>query len=493
MSLQDDITQLNTLGSKAAGHLIRHDDWNSLVSAVTDIAQATKTLVDANLVNRVATLETTVTALGASVAGIDTRLKAVEASISPLLQNYLVTLQTSKANYAVGEIAELTVKVSNLQGQLVSPRPWVDFVCTWGKLRAVAGFATSQVGEGSNSLSVQVNDQGIAKVQLSGGVVSTASAAEEASVHTMMLSFTDNAQQTVADAIMQAPTPGDVRAQSAFKVMSREYERASTGAWAMYANAAYAQYGGATMAEVGEWSNHYSTVVAFARPDGDPLTPDGSRGAASIQANFRNWIASWGGHHIHDTGGLVGTLSDGYLHIIDAELESPLDSLLHRVKGDLVDKVSWGREKYIVAAKSALDIVAATGKPGTKEKATQAGFAMAAQAASEGITLVGVTANAQQGIPVMESHVALAKGTQTVADKVSAVEVVAQQAKGLSTSVSVLEGRMQSTEQLGAKIQGSLQLINENVRGINALDETSLKGGVQKISAEIALIKAKLG
>jgi hypothetical protein len=52
---------------------------------------------------------------------------------------------------------------------------------------------------------------------------------------------------------------------------------------------------------------------------------------------------------------------------------------------------------------------------------------------------------------------------------------------------------MQSTEQLGSKIQGSLQLINENVRGINALDETSLKGGVQKISAEIAAIKAKLG
>jgi hypothetical protein len=70
---------------------------------------------------------------------------------------------------------------------------------------------------------------------------------------------------------------------------------------------------------------------------------------------------------------------------------------------------------------------------------------------------------------------------------------VAMQAKGLSASVSVLEGRMQSTEQLGSKIQGSLQLINENVRGINALDETSLKGGVQKISAEIAAIKAKLG
>jgi hypothetical protein len=493
MSLQDDINTLNTLGGKVAGHLIRHDDWNKLVSVLTDVAQATKTLVDANLITKVATLETTVAALGSTVSALDTRLKAVENSIQPLLQNYIVTLQASKANFAVGEIGELTVKVTNLLGQPISPSPWVDFVCTWGKLRAAPGFAASQIGEGADSLSVQVNAQGIAKVLLSGATASSVTVAEEMQVHTMMMSLTDDGRQTVAEAIMNAPTPSDARAQGAFKVMSREYERAGVHAWGTYANAAYKPAGRGRVQVSGEWDYQYTTVLAFARPDGNPLTPDGSRGAASIQANFRKWISSWGGYHIADGIGLTGTLSDDYKHLIDVELENPLDGLLHRVKDDLVDKVSWGREKYVVAAKGAMDKVITTVNPTRQDTVLAMTQALAAQAGAEGIVLTGATAGKQQGVPVMESHLSLAKTTQAVSTKVSAVETVAMQAKGLSASVSVLEGRMQSTEQLGSKIQGSLQLINENVRGINALDETSLKGGVQKISAEIAAIKAKLG
>jgi hypothetical protein len=492
MSLQDDLNTLATLGGKVAGHLIRHDDWNKLVSVLTDVAQATKALVDANLAARMTAIEATVSAMHANVDSLNARVQAVEASISPLLQYYVVTMQASKSAFVVGEIGEITAKVTDLKGQPVNPRPWVDFVCSWGTLRAAPGFTASQVGDGGNSLSVQVNAQGVAKVQLSATVGNKVKAADESSVHTMMLSLTDDGQQSVAQALLDAPTPSDARAQKAFKVMSREYER-SNSAWAAYANATYTEYRGPYTTDTGEWVNHYSTVMAFARPDGDPLTPDGSRGSASIQANFRNWVSSWGGYHVIDRDDLLVTLGDKYKHIVDAEPEGPLAGLLHGVKEGLTEKEGWGREKYIVTARDAMDKVITTASTSSQEKVLQAAQALSAQAASEGIHVAGGAASQSKGVPVMEAHVALATTTQAVSAKVSAVEQAAVQTKGLSASVSVLEGRMQSTEQMGQAITGSLSLLNEHVRGINVLDDTSLKGGVQKISAEIASIRARLG
>jgi len=176
---------------------------------------------------------------------------------------------------------------------------------------------------------------------------------------------------------------------------------------------------------------------------------------------------------------------------VDAQVESPLDELLHIVKEDLADKRNWARDKYWNAAKGALDQMASSDNPVRQERASQAAHAVGAQAAAEGSQLKRAGQSAQD-VTVMEAHVAISKGSQKVTKQVAQVGQQVQQTQGLSQAVSVLEGRMQSTEQVGRNIQGSLQLINENVRGINALDETSLKGGVQKISAEIAAIKANL-
>ena len=67
---------------------------------------------------------------------------------------------------AIGELCELTAKVTDLRGNpLSAPYPWVDFVAAWGRLRSKGGFVT-RPGAGDNSLSVQVNAQGIAQVLL---------------------------------------------------------------------------------------------------------------------------------------------------------------------------------------------------------------------------------------------------------------------------------------------------------------------------------------
>lgn len=494
MSLETDITLLETLDEKLAGHLIRHNDWNDLVGVVKNLAVAVKTIVDADLINKVNTLQTQVnTLLTTTIPGLDGRLQEVEDSIAPLLQNYVMTMQSSRQFYALGEICEITVQVTDLKSQFVNPRPWVDFVCSWGKLRAATGFASSQLGDGGNSLSVQVNSDGVAKVLLSAGP-QNASAQSEMQMMAIMNNNVEGETYTVAQAMMQAPAPGDDRARKAYKQMHREYERADAAVWRNYAD--HYTYGGGRGGIIwgggGEWDYHYATVTAFARPDGNATTPDGARGVASIQISFRDWVSSWGNDYVTDHDDLEVELELDWDRYVDVEIEKPLDDLLHRVEEQVRDRGIWGRQKFYEAGQSAIVKNVTNGDP-MRETKVQIGKALAAQAAADISQMQAMGGRQQQGVPVMGAYMNQGTRTETLSKQVAQVGAEATQAKGLSESVAVLEGRMQNTEQLGRTIQGSLQLINENVRGINALDETSLKGGVQKISAEIAAIKARLG
>lgn len=494
MSLQDDINLLATLDEKSAGHLIRHNDWNGLVGVVSHLATAVKTIVDADLINKVAALDTTVNTLAnTTVPSILERLEEVETSIAPLLQNYVMTLRSGRQHYALGEVCEITVQVTNLKSQFISPRPWVDFVCSWGRLRAATGFASSQLGEGGNSLSVQVNAEGIARVLLSSGT-GNASAQQEMQMMAIMYNMVEGESYTVADAVMQAPTPGDSRAKKAYKQMHREYERADSNVWSNYADSYtvgnYGRWGGNAVVS-GEWDYQYATVMAFARPDGNPTTPDGARAAASIQISFRDWVSSWGIDYVDDRDDLEVELAQDWGSIVVIEEENPLDKIWYRVEEQIRDRGIWGRQKYFEAGQDAINHAIGTGDPLRYVK-NQASKALAAQAAAD-LSQMQAGGGRQRGAPVMGAYMAQGSRTESVGKQAAQAAADASQAKGLSESVAVLEGRMQSTEQLGSKIQGSLQLINENVRGINALDETSLKGGVQKISAEIAAIRAQLG
>ncbi len=493
MSLQDDINLLNTLDEKVAGHLIRHNDWNALVGVVKNLAVEVKKIVDADLINKVDTLQSQVgTLLTSTLPDLDSRLQTVEDSIAPLLQTYRVTLQSSRQHYALGEVCEITVQVTDLQAQFVNPRPWVDCVCSWGKLRAASGFASSQLGDGGNSLSVQVNAEGIARVLLSAGP-KNATAQQELQMMAIMSNNVEGESYTVAQAVMQAPTPGDVRAVKAYKQMHREYERADATLWRHYADS-YSVGGnrGGIVWGGGEWEYHYATVMAFARPDGNPVTPDGAHGVASIQIRFRDWVPAWGNDYVLDRDDLEVELAEDWGRYVDVEVENPLDELWHRVEEQVRDRGIWGRQKYFEAGQGALLRNVNPGDP-LRETREQVGKALAAQAAADMSQMQAAAGRQQQGAPVMGAYMSQGSRTESLGKQVAQVGAEASQARGLSESVAVLEGRMQNTEQLGRNIQGSLQLINENVRGINALDETSLKGGVQKISAEIAAIKARLG
>lgn len=496
MTLQSDIDDLGKLNKKEPGHLIRHDDWNTLVNAVIDNLQATKAIQDLDLPKKIDDLSATLTqAMGTLKAELTGELDKLKQKVGPLLQNYIVALQAGKDRYAEGQLAEITIKVTALDGALVSPKPWVDFVSTWGTLYAATGFASSNKGESGNSLSVQVNDQGLAKVLLGAPTSLSMSVSELAPVQAvMMMTVGGSAQQSVADAILGASTPQDALAQQAFTLLNTEYDKPGASPWANYVNAVQMSPGAAGAAQWGStstWKDHFATVLAFARPDGVATSPDGARGAASIQLTFREVISS------SNPGYVLPGKDDKYkkdIHdIFERAVDNPLDKLDDRVKVDLKGRGYRYRVKYLNTVREVLhELAATTTKADVAKVVKQAETGVSMQLASESGGWAGIPQSAEQGTAMMQSTFAQAADTKALGQQVSQVAATAQTAKGLAEAVSLMEGRIQNTESLGRNIQSSLLTINESVRNLKPLDETTLQTGVNRISADIANIKAKL-
>ena len=161
----------------------------------------------------------------------------------------------------------------------------------------MAGF-NSRAGSGDNSISVQVNAQGIARVQLRAEHSEGFSETEEAQVSAVMQMQVPNANMTVAQSFMTAATPSDAPAKSAYKVLAQEYERQDSIALRAYADTYHVRTPEYTLSPIlpnfwTQWRDYRATVIALAKPDADPTTPDGARGAGSIQVTFRDWLWPW--------------------------------------------------------------------------------------------------------------------------------------------------------------------------------------------------------
>ena len=237
MTLQDAREQAAELGPKQAGHLIRHQDWNTLVSVLTTYGNSLDALTTdlAVLKTDLSTLEAT---MQAAIAALDARIDPLEglpalvqkldAETAPLRQNYLLKVSTAQENYLVGQAAELVFTATTLDGKpLPDPKPWLDVVATWGRLRAAPGFVVRENAE-ENALAVQFNNAGQVRLQLRSQFTKGLSPSAEGSFAGVLQAQAGSSGKTVMKVLQEAASPQDPEAQMAFRSISTMYEANAT-------------------------------------------------------------------------------------------------------------------------------------------------------------------------------------------------------------------------------------------------------------------------
>lgn len=321
---------VNSLGHKSAGQLIKCEDWNALVAgveagdaklgqridaltqSVAEQFQQTKNSLQAldqkyaaqvqALTGQLQALTNQFQTLNGRVNGLEGQINDLRAKLAPVLSHlWRVTLETTRPTFAIGEVAEITAKVTDLQGQPLGIRPWIDFVATWGQLTAASGFE-SRTGEGSRTVSVRVNADGVAKIRLRSEYATGLKDDTQTEISTVFTANVAGTNKSVGELILASKTPMEARDSGAFKVMSREYDRTDTLQMRNYVDTYYTKNASRVSAVTAasaetrlSWADHdyRATVLAFVKGDNDPQTPDVTRSVSSTQITFRDWIRPW--------------------------------------------------------------------------------------------------------------------------------------------------------------------------------------------------------
>ena len=374
----------DALGSRVAGDLIRADDWNALIAGIEGADEALQTQITelgTQLGARIDAVEVRVTDLEGRTTAVETRVTDAETTLTELqdvvealrAQFRRVTLQSDRLRHAVGEVAELTARITDLDGAALpfadaATRPWIDFVAVWGQLKPVPGFE-SLGGAGDRTISVRVNAEGVARVQLRGEHTEGLTDEVEAEVQSSLSTVLSSTNMSIAQTILQAATPQEAVQRGAFQVMSSEYDRTDATSVRTFADAYYLRNpidisGKFTGTFQHRWQDHRATVLAFAKNDSDPQTPDPSLGVCSIQITFRDWIAPW--INLDYFGGAL-TLVESYrgrlASRIDDDLAGSADRLKREVDGIVRAKGAIAKQRDLQAIRDAVDQIEVTNPP----------------------------------------------------------------------------------------------------------------------------------
>jgi hypothetical protein len=328
-------------GGKIEGELIRAADWNGMLAAVEALVAGVQQAIEAEL-----------TPLQTTVNGLATRMTAAEAQIADLS----VTVQTLRSRYrrmnlaatasrfAIGQRATITASIASFDGAPLPPgdaasRPWVDFVASWGTLLPAAGFV-SRAGVGGRTLSVQVNANGQAAVLLQADHADRFSEAEHVEIEAAMATRIQvgGQEMSVAESILAGATPGSDSVRPAFRSMTQAYSNAGSRTVQRYLDSYYIQNPSRVAVQLGSiatsgWTDYQTTVIAFAKPDADPLSPDGGMAAASIQVTFRDWVTHWiVDDFFGDLSGPIGDYRAVLPGLIHTDLRQSVDGVLREVE-----------------------------------------------------------------------------------------------------------------------------------------------------------------
>ncbi len=484
MTLEQARQLATSLGGKAPGHLVKADDWNKLVTVLEAYGETL-----AGLDVRVGDLEDELTELAAKVApleGLADRVQALEDETAPLRENYQLSVRTTSENHLVGQVAELVFTATALDGSpLAAPMPWLDVVTTWGRLRAAPGFIVRENAE-ENALSIQFNNAGEARVQLRSHFTKGFTPSVEQSFQNMLQTQVGTTGKTVMKILQDSASPQDPETVMAFKSIHQVYDgnkTVKTYADGYIGQATGGKYLGGklgTLLPLGEWEHYRATVMAFAKPDASPLTPDPTRGVATIQVNFREWIPHWSGDYIDtitpilpDWKNLI-ELNLGKLELIPITIKE-LDKGIGKA-GVL------GHLRNLNAMDKAIPLI----NPGPdllmqQNKAMLEGT-IKTQLAVGGADTLAAVGYAQQAVI-----------TQQVGAQAKAAQATAQDASSVKQTVGVLEQRIQSAEQTGKEISAGLKTIGDGVNKINVAEVADLGGRLNKINLDLAGLAAKIG
>lgn len=491
MTLQDARDLAATLGGKAPGHLIRAEDWNALVSVLDAYGDSLDTLSTglAVLQTKVGTLET---AMSAAVTALDARIDPLEdlparvqkldEETAPLRQNYLLKVSTVQENYLVGQVAELVFAATTLDGRpLPDPKPWLDVVTTWGRLRAAPGFVVRENAE-ENALAVQFNNAGQVRLQLRSQFTKGLTASTEGSFAGMLQAQAGTSGKTVMKVLQDSSSPQDPEAQMAFRSISAMYD--SNGTVRNYADRYIEQYtGGRVIGGVtrvaGEWQHYRATVMAFAKPDAAATSPDPTRGVATVQVNFREWIPNWSRDHVEG----FAVFEPDWTRIVKDNLHLP--DLVHRMVSELDKRASQRGVLGRIREMKALDKAASVINPGS-DPAMQQGKAMMLGA----MQMQFATDSIDTGVAAGYGQQAVV--TQQVGQAAKAAQSIAQDAAGAKQAVTVLESRVLAAEKTGKEISAGLRALGDGINKIDVVQVADLGSRLQAINTSLSGLATKI-
>src|SRR5262249_1951101 len=151
---------------------------------------------------------------------------------------------------------------------------------------------------GERGISVRTNGAGLAQVLLRADVGPDLPLEAHADVAASLTTKLADSR-SVAQAILEAPTPIDPKNAGAVTAMATEYARPHAPGLRSFLDTYDVHKAPAVIGKIGppivspRWRDYASIVVAVARADADPTTPDSARGSGSIRVAFRDWIGPW--------------------------------------------------------------------------------------------------------------------------------------------------------------------------------------------------------
>ena len=249
------------------------------------------------------------------------------------------------------------------------------------------------------------------------------------------------------------------------------------------------------------WRDYASIVVALARADSDPTTPDQARGAASIRVGFRDWIAPWLFLHYFHPEQLAPSIAD-FRSKLQPHFTPDYFDTVTRLKGEVSNLVGpdrglVGRIRDFQAVHGALDGVQVSQPAALVAQVTQTvQQAVAMQQAFEPVQAATIAAG-DGGIALdalTDSSVQASTDVGALKSQVTAIQSkvddVGAQVGDAHNRLSTLDGRVAEASSTLATVTSSVSSVSTQVNKVQELYPDSVKQSFLELKGAVLDVQA---